>query len=118
MHGDEQQSRREAVRRVLAGEPVAAVAADLGRSKPWVRKWVGRYDPTDESWADSHSRAPRTVANRTDAETESLVLKVRRQLAAEPWAQVGASAIAWELTKLGIDDPPPPRSKRTDPGPP
>lgn len=55
MHEGEQQSRREAVRRVLAGEPVAAVAA-------------------------------------------------------EPWAQVGASAIAWELTKLGIDDPPPPRT--------
>ena len=33
MQDDEQQSRREAVRRVLAGEPVAAVAADLGRSK-------------------------------------------------------------------------------------
>jgi putative transposase len=110
VHEDEQQSRREAVRRVLAAEPVAAVAADLGRSKPWVRKWVARYDPTDESWACSHSRAPRTVANRTDEETESLVLKVRRQLAAEPWAQLGASAIAWELTKLGIDDPPPPRT--------
>ena len=77
MHEGEQQSRREALRRVLAGEPVAAVAAALGRSKPWVRKWVGRYDPTDEGWADSHSRAPRTVANRTDEETESLVLKVR-----------------------------------------
>ena len=83
---DEQQSPREALRRVLAGEPVAAIAADLGRSKPWVRTWVERYDPTDEGWADSHSRAPRTVANRTDEETESLVLKVRRQLAAEPWA--------------------------------
>ena len=36
---------------------LAAVAADLGRSKPWVRTWVDRYDPTDEGWADSHSRA-------------------------------------------------------------
>ena len=110
MHDHEQQTRREAVRRVMAGEPVAAVAADMGRSQPWVRKWAARYDPTDEGWADSHSRAPKTLANRTDGETEALALKVRRHLAAEPWAQVGASAIAWELTKLGIADPPPART--------
>ena len=110
MHDHEQQTRREAVRRVMAGKPVAAVAADMGRSQPWGRKWAARYDPTDEGWADSHSRAPKTLANRTDGETEALALKVRRHLAAEPWAQVGASAIAWELTKLGIADPPPART--------
>jgi len=97
-----EQQRREAVRRVLAGEPVSVVAQDLGRSPPWVRKWVDRYDPTDEMWPVAHSRAPRTVANRTDTETEALVVKIRERLAEQPWAQVGASAIAWELTKLGV----------------
>lgn len=106
----EEKARREAVRRVLGGEPVSAVAATMDRSQPWVRKWVARYDPTDPAWASSQSRAPTTVANRTDVETEALVLKVRKHLAADPWAQVGASAIAWELTKLGDDDPPPPRT--------
>lgn len=103
---NQEQQRREAVRRVLAGEPVSAVASDLGRTPPWVRKWVERYDPTDDTWAASHSRAPHAVANRTDTETEALVVKVRKRLADEPWAQVGASAIAWELTKLGVTDPP------------
>lgn len=110
MTRNDEHDRREAVRRVLAGEPVAAIAADLGRSQPWVRKWVERYDPADESWAVSRSRAPAAVANRTDAETEALVLKVRSRLADNPWAQIGASAIAWELTKLGIGDPPPART--------
>lgn len=110
MQQREEQARREAVRRVLAGAPVSAVAADMGRSQPWVRKWVERYDPADERWASSHSRAPSTVANRTDAETEALVLKVREQLAEDAWAQVGASAIGWELAKLGVGDPPPART--------
>src|SRR5680860_91814 len=100
---DEEQTRREAVRRVMGGEPVSTVAADLGRSEPWVRKWVARYDPTGEGWAVSQSRAPKTVANRTDTEVEMLVLKVRQHLEKDPWAQVGASAIVWELEKLGVD---------------
>lgn len=101
-----EEQRREAVGRVHAGEPVAAVAEDMGRSQPWVRKWVDRYDPDDEAWAASRSRAPKTVANRTDADTEALVVKVREDLDANPWAQVGPAAIAWELEKLGVDDPP------------
>lgn len=106
MAGNEEAQRREAVRRVMTGEPVAAVAESMGRSKPWVRKWVQRYDPTDEMWATSRSTAPGRVANRTEAETEALVVKVRKRLADQPWAQVGPTAIAWELDKLGEPDPP------------
>lgn len=54
--GNEEQARREAVLRVMTGEPVAAVAAEMGRSGPWVRKWMGRYDPTNDDWATSRSR--------------------------------------------------------------
>lgn len=105
MAGSEEGARREAVRRVMAGEAVAAVAASMGRSKPWVRKWVARYDPTDPAWAAERSRAPGVVANRTDAETEALVVKVRQRLADQAWAQTGPAAIAWELTRLGEDPP-------------
>lgn len=106
MADGEEAARREAVRRVMAGEPVAAVATALGRSQPWVRKWVARYDPSDDAWATARSSAPPVTANRTPAETEALVLKVRRQLAGDAWAQVGPAAIAWELDRLGEPDPP------------
>jgi len=99
----EAQARREAVRRVLSGQRPADVAAALERSVRWIFKWVSRYDPGGADWADSGSRAARHVANKTAPAIEALVLQVRAQLAADPWSQVGAVAIAWELRKLGLD---------------
>ncbi len=98
----EERLRTEAVRRVLAGEPVPAVARALQRSERWVYKWAQRYDPSDARWAQGHSRAPRHVANRSDPKLEALVLSVRARLARQPWAQIGAPAIAWELHKLHL----------------
>jgi putative transposase len=98
--------RREAARRRLAGESPRAVARDLGRTRQWVAKWAARYDPQDRSWAEGRSRAPKRVANRTAAGVEAQVLEVRARLEANPWAQVGALAIAWELEKLGALVPP------------
>jgi hypothetical protein len=106
MASAEEHARREAVARVLAGQPTAKVAADLGRSDRWVRKWVARFDPSAAGWAADRSRAPATVANWTPpAELERMVLAVRQRLMDDPWAQVGAAAIAWELTKLGLEPP-------------
>jgi transposase len=98
--------RREAARRRLAGESPRAIAMDLGRTRQWVAKWAARYDPDDEGWAQGRSRAPRRVAGRTDAGVEKLVREVRGRLEENPWAQVGAPAVAWELEKLGAFVPP------------
>ena len=93
--------RREAARRRLAGESPRAIARDLIRTRQWVAKWAARYDPRDPGWAEGRSWAPRRVANRTAAGVEAQVLEVRARLEENPWAQVGAPAIAWELSKLG-----------------
>jgi len=98
----EERLRTEAVRRVMAGEPVPAVARALQRSERWVFKWVGRYDPSVSTWAQERSRAPRHVANRSHPKLEALVLAVRTRLARQPWSQIGAPAIAWELHKLRL----------------
>lgn len=107
MKDPEERSRRSAVRRVLAGATAAEVAAELHRSERWVFKWLARYDPKDEAWARSGSRAPATVANKTAPDVEALILEVRERLQADPWAQIGATAIAWELRKLGMRTVPP-----------
>lgn len=105
MADKEAEARKEAVGRVLAGESPASVAADLGRTDRWVRKWVARFDPTDEAWATDRSRSPREQPRRTPPGTERVVVEIRERLMADPWAQVGAVAIAWELEKLGISPP-------------
>jgi putative transposase len=93
--------RREAARRRLAGESPEAIARDLGRTRQWVAKWAGRYDPQNPAWAQGRSRAPGRVANRTSEDVVARVLAVRARLEEDPWAQVGADAVAWELSKLG-----------------
>jgi len=98
--------RREAVRRRLAGESPEGIARSLGRTRQWVAKWVGRHDPADVEWVEGHKRGPVRAPNRTAVETETLVLAVRERLVANPWAQVGADAISWELEKLGVESPP------------
>jgi putative transposase len=98
--------RREAVRRRLAGESPRAIARDLGRTRQWVAKWAARYDPHDPAWVEGRSRAPKRVANRTAPDIEARVLEVRARLEENPWAQIGAPAIAWELEKLGARVPP------------
>lgn len=101
----EEDVRREAVRRRLAGESPEQIGRSLGRSRQWVARWVARYDPADPAWAASRSRAPKRVANRTAPSLERQVLAVRDRLASDPWAQIGAHPVAWELQKLGVDAP-------------
>ncbi len=98
--------RREAVRRRLAGESPEEIARSLARSRRWVAKWVGRHDPADPGWAEGAKRGPKRAPNRTPASVEAQVLAVRERLVANPWAQIGADAIAWELGKLGVEPPP------------
>ena len=106
----EEKLRREAVRRALAGESAGAIAKELRRSRRWVVKWLARYDPRDDAWARERSRAPQRVANRSTPKLEALVLAVRRRLQTDPWAQIGATAILWELTKLHVRELPEPRT--------
>jgi hypothetical protein len=106
MGRSEQELRVEAVRRRLAGESAEAIAVSLGRSTRWVQKWVGRHQAGDASWAAGQKRGPKRAANRTGAELEAQVVAVRERLASNPWAQVGADAVAWELEKVGVAPPP------------
>lgn len=77
MAGSEEELRREAVRRRLAGESPEAIARSLGRSRRWVSKWVARHEVGGEDWAAGARRGPARAPHRTPAEIESLVLAVR-----------------------------------------
>lgn len=100
--GDDVELRQEALRRYLRGERPGTIAADLGRSDRWVFKWISRYEAGDRGWFESSSRAPTGRPHTTDQDTVALVLAARDRLEADPRAQRGAAAIAWELARVGV----------------
>ena len=108
----EEELRKEAVRRRLAGEGPEEIAAALGRTGRWVRKWVSRHgeDGRDQHWAAGHSRAPHTSPTRTPDELADQILAARERLVANPRAQYGSLAIQWELRRLGVEPIPPSRT--------
>lgn len=108
----EEELRREAVRRRLSGESPSEIAAALGRTTRWVRKWVARHAEESEvdEWAQSRSRAPHRRPNQTSAVLEGQILDARARLVANPRAQYGALAVQWELRRLGVDPIPPART--------
>jgi transposase len=105
----EEELRKEAVRRRLAGESPGEIAAAVGRTPRWVRKWVSRHreEGHQNEWAQSRSRAPHRSPTRLADETRDLILAARGRLVANPRAQYGALAIQWELRRIGIAEIPP-----------
>ena len=108
----EEELRREAVRRRLGGEGPDEIAAALGRTSRWVRKWVARHgeEGSGQTWARGRSRAPRTSPTRTSDELADQILAARERLVANPRAQYGALAVQWELRRIGVEPIPPART--------
>ncbi len=106
MRGDEEQLRIEAIKRYLAGEAPSSIYKDLNRSKVWFFKWLKRYQQSTHQWYKALSRAPRSSPRVLDPYTEKLIIRIRKTLEATKYAQIGAGAISWELTKLDITPPP------------
>ena len=105
----EEELRKEAVRRRQGGESAEEVAVALGRTGRWVRKWSARAEEEtgNQAWAQSRSRAPRTSPARTPDDLRRAILDARGRLVANPRAQYGPLAVAWELRRMGVDPLPP-----------
>ena len=105
----EEELRKEAVRRRQGGESAEEVAVALGRTGRWVRKWSARAEEEtgNQAWAQSRSRAPRTSPARTPDDLRRAILDARGRLVANPRAQYGPLAVAWELRRMGVDPIPP-----------
>ena len=98
----EEELRKLAVQRHLAGESPKAVYTSLDRSKKWFFKWLSRYQSGTENWYQERSRAPLTRPSELSTADKELITATRMRLDSEPFAQIGVSAIKWELHKLGL----------------
>jgi len=91
-----------AVQRFHNGEKPESIWISFGKSKAWLYKWVGRQENLDnESWYCDRSRQPLNNANKTPADIEEAVKRVRLNLH-ERDLFCGAQAILWELEDMGI----------------
>jgi len=97
------QERTNAVKRFSNGEAPASICATLGRSRPWLYKWVKRYayEPDNPSWFQNHSRQPHSSPHRTPKEIEEIVKIVRLSLY-NKGLFCGDQAVQWELEDMGV----------------
>jgi hypothetical protein len=102
---EEELLRKMAMEHFLKGKSSASIYGDLGRSRQWFYKWLHRYQSGEEDWFRDESRAPHHP-HKTSEDTQKLVTNIRIQLEEHPFAQIGVSAIQWELRKLGLPPPP------------
>ena len=93
--------RALAVQRYLSGENPQSICASLGKTKPWLYKWVSRYTPDDQTWCEGQSRRPITSPTHTPAEIEEIVEIVRLSLY-NKGLFCGNQAIQWEMTDMEI----------------
>jgi len=102
----EEEIRKNAIFRYrVDGESPKDIYTSLKRSKKWFFKWWKRFQSGDSHWYEDQSRAPLLKARETEPREKDLIITTRQQLESEPSAQIGVSAIKWELKKLGLPFP-------------
>ena len=102
----EEDVRKEAIQRhIIGGETPKVSCKSINRSKQWFFKWLKRYKTGAADWYHEHSRAPKTSPTEITPETRDRIILTRQHLEASPYAQIGVSAIKWELKKLGLPFP-------------
>ncbi len=101
----EQKLRITAIERHIKGETPKAIYTDLNRSKNWFFKWLKRYKSGDREWYKSKSRAPKRSSAAISEIDKQRIVAVRSKLESQKFAQIGASAIKWEMSKSGFEAP-------------
>jgi transposase InsO family protein len=89
---------------VVEGRSCREVARAHGVSKSWVAKLVARYRTGGYEAIAPRSKAARTVANKSSAELEDAVVRVRKELCDQGF-DAGAHTIHYHLS---LTDPAPP----------
>jgi putative transposase len=104
---DELVARHRAITLRLAGRPIKAICAAVGRSEVWFRKWWHRYLEAGPEGLYDLTRATHHIALHISPELERTILSIRRRLQAHAtpatrYCLIGAPAILAELKTLGV----------------
>jgi len=98
----QEQRRKQAVDRYLAGDKIEAICREMQCSTSWLYKWKHRYQPDDPGWATSRSTQPRHNPRQLPQSIQQRVVAWRRSVApnGKRWS---ATAIQKELQRQGIE---------------
>jgi len=102
----EEEIRKKAILRYIVDkEKPPTIYTNLGRTKLWSFKWLKRYLTGNTDWYRDQSRSPLNKPTEISKGNRDLIVTTRRRLESGPYAQIGVSAIKWELRKLGASFP-------------
>ena len=102
MDHPQEQRRKQAVVRYLAGEKIEAICRDMICSKSWLYKWKDRYQADDLGWAKGLSTQPRHKPSQTPEPMAQRVVTLRRTLV-QSGQRGSAAAIQQGLQQQGIE---------------
>ena len=90
------------------------ICRQLSCSRPWLNRWLDRYDPDDvEGSLSNRNSDARQVRSRWSTEIRQQVIEMRRSRSQRdkwPYALIGAEAIHYELQALISPEVPPIRT--------
>jgi putative transposase len=106
--------RKQAIALYLQGWNKSEIARKVQRSRRWVQRWIGRYEPDAPTASlQDHSRAPKQIPWAYPERIKRLVIQIRLEReggkrAKYHYALVSAQAIYYEMRELGISPLPTP----------
>jgi putative transposase len=98
-----ERDREHAIKSYLKGESITAIAKKLGHGRPWVYKWIERYQASAEAnhWQEDQTRRPHSNSRQLPGEVVEAVKLARLHLYNQGLF-CGAQAISWELEALQV----------------
>jgi putative transposase len=103
MKKKQERDREHAIKSYLKGESITAIAQKLGYGRPWVYKWIERYQASSAAshWQGEQSRRPQSNPRQLPGEVVEAVKLARLHLYNQGLF-CGAQAISWELAALQV----------------
>jgi hypothetical protein len=101
MNHAQEQRRKQAVVRYLAGDKIEAIGRDLHGSKRWLYKGKARYQADKPQWAKGVSIQPRHKPRQVPQRLAQRVVELRRTLG-QGGQHGSAASLQQELEQQGI----------------
>ena len=93
-----EQRRQLAVQRYLDGDRIETICHEMGCSKSWLYKWKNRYQATEPTWSQEHSRRPETTPTKIPEGIEAEIIQLRQTLSPDGAETVSARVIQAHLS--------------------